>query len=95
MRNSIGQVLEWKAPTSASLSERIAGTFGDVLFKIVSNNGRYINQASPTLYKEEKEVMFLPGSKFKVTDVREDVVFDNDMFGSKNFVVLLKDVTDE
>jgi hypothetical protein len=59
-RYEVGSISEWSTYSSASRRAENA-FFGNVLFAIQSKTGRELPD-----YKDEQEIVFLPGTKFKV-----------------------------
>jgi hypothetical protein len=61
-----GAEVEWRAFSSASLDQTKV-QIGNVLFIIRSNNGRVVGPYAE--HQDEQEVIFLPGSRFRVNGV--------------------------
>ena len=63
-------VFTWAGFTSTSRDEEVARKFGPYIFMINGEFGRDISQFSE--YPEEKEVLFVPGTRMEVLNVKYD-----------------------
>src|SRR5690606_5140147 len=97
----IGTDIKWHAWSSATIDPEVANRFAGgnyqlgVVFEIRSNRGRYIAPISVYQGDEsEEEVLFPPGSEFRVVDVRYEEL-DTRVGLRERILIILDDITDD
>lgn len=89
LRRSVGTIINWKAPVSATVDPGMAAGFGDIVFEIRSKHGRYINAG--TKNKDEWEAYIKP-RKFRVKKAAMGKIQLDDGFIIERFIVEIEDV---
>ena len=97
----IGTDIKWHAWSSATIDPEVANRFAGgnyqqgVVFEIRSNRGRYVAPISVYQGDEsEEEVLFPPGSKFRVVDVRY-AELETRVGLRERILIILDDITDD
>ena len=95
LKNKVGKSIDWKSPSSTTISPEVATRFGNVIFEIKSKKQVYINAAAASFGKTRKEddeyECIMPITKMRVLKVFRGVVKDFDGNDYETWIVQVED----